>query len=376
MTIASATVRVDLSGTQRTPDYDILIGEEILAQAGEAIAQRVKSAKNCVIVSDSNVAPLYQKRLENALEKAGLKTLKTLVVPAGEASKNFAQVGELATGMLALGVDRKTLVCALGGGVVGDLAGFAASMVMRGIDFVQIPSTLLAMSDSSVGGKTGIDTPYGKNTLGAFYQPRLVIADVALLSTLPKRELLAGYAEVVKYGLIGDRIFFDWCKANGKKALTGDRQVLGESVRASCVAKAKIVAEDEREAGKRALLNLGHTFGHALESATGFGDVLIHGEAVAIGTIMAFRMAVRLGLCPQGDCDEVIAHFLDVGLPTMPPAFAYDIDRLIKLMAIDKKAESGEIALVLPHGIGNAVVHKNVNPDIIRMLWAEVLKKP
>jgi 3-dehydroquinate synthase len=245
--------------------------------------------------------------------------------------------------------------------------------VLRGIDFVQIPTTLLAQVDSSVGGKTGIDTPYGKNTIGAFYQPRLVLADVTMLDSLPEREMLAGYAEVVKYGLMLDRDFFNWCVTHGGQLLSADHEAQIHAVGYACAAKAKIVADDERETGSRALLNLGHTFGHALETATGFGSTLIHGEAVAIGTLMAFHLAVRLNLCPKQDYDEIRAHFDDVGLPLTPPPFAYNIDRLMELMASDKKAEEGNITMILPHGIGKAAVHKNVDPREIRALWKEVL---
>jgi 3-dehydroquinate synthase len=298
--------------------------------------------------------------------------LKTLVIPAGEGSKTFSQIDFLLKEMLSLGVDRKTLVIALGGGVVGDIAGFCASVALRGLDFVQIPTTLLAQVDSAVGGKTGIDTAFGKNTVGTFYQPRLVLADVTLLDSLSDREMRAGYAEVVKYGLISDRDFFAWCIDNGKRLLDGDSAAQVYAVGYCCEAKAKIVAADEREAGKRALLNLGHTFGHALETATGFGSTLIHGEAVALGILMAFRLAVGMWLCPQKDYDDVQAHFKVVGLPVKPPHFPYDIDRLMELMATDKKAEKGAITLILPHGIGQAVVHKNVAPGVIRAVWGEV----
>jgi 3-dehydroquinate synthase len=365
---------VNLSGTPASRSYDILIGENLLDNAGDAIASRL-GQRQCVLISDSNVAPLYQGKVEQSLSGAGHKLLKPLVVPAGEASKNLAQVGSLLEELLAGGVDRKTLIIALGGGVVGDIAGFTASIVLRGIDFVQVPTTLLAQVDSSVGGKTGIDTAYGKNTVGAFYQPRLVLADVSTLDTLPKRELPAGYAEVVKYGLIADRGFFDWCVDHGKEVIQDDKEAQVYAVEYSCAAKAKIVEEDEREAGKRALLNLGHTFGHALETATGFGDTLVHGEAVAIGTLMAFRLAVKMGVCPAKDYEDVHAHFKDVGLPLTPPRMAYDIDQLIALMGTDKKAEGGKITLILPHEIGDAVVHKDVKAETIRPVWNEVLGK-
>ena len=370
--LSENTVSVDFSGAASTPAYDIVIGQSILSEAATLIRARL-GKRRCVIISDSNVAPLYQAQVEATLVSGGHEVLKTLVIPAGEASKSFSQLESLLNDMLASGVDRKTLVIALGGGVVGDITGLAASLTMRGLDFIQIPTTLLAQVDSSVGGKTAIDTAYGKNTIGAFYQPRLVLADVMLLDTLPAREMRAGYAETVKYGLISDRGFFDWCITHGAQLLNGDHQAQVQAVGYSCQAKAKIVAADEREAGPRALLNLGHTFGHALETATGFGSTLIHGEAVAIGTLMAFRLSVRLGLCPPKDCDDIRAHFIAVGLPVTPPSFAYDIDSLMELMAKDKKALGGKITLILPHGIGKAIIHQDIDPREIRTLWKEVL---
>lgn len=366
-------VTVDFADAKPTPAYDIVIGQSILTEAGTLIRVRL-GVRRCVIITDSVVEPLYRARLEAMLVAGGHEVLATLVIPAGEANKNFAQLQPLLDKMLSAGVDRKTLVVALGGGVVGDMAGLAASLVMRGLDFVQIPTTLLAQVDSSVGGKTGIDTPYGKNTIGAFYQPRLVLADVSLLDSLTAREMRAGYAEIVKYGLIADEAFFRWCVAHGGKLLSGSPEAQIQAIGVSCATKARIVAEDEREAGKRALLNLGHTFGHALEAALGFGNLLVHGEAVAIGTLMAFRLSVRLGLCPAMDYDEVRAHFADIGLPLAPPAFAYDIDRLIGLMAQDKKAESGKITLILARGIGQAFVSNDVDKNEIRAVWEEFIK--
>lgn len=372
MTTPSSIVPVDLSETTLDRSYDIIIGENVIEDAAFLIESRL-GKRNCVVVSDSHVAPLYQELFESILSAGGHVVLKTLVVPAGEASKTFSQLEKLLTDMLALGIDRKTLILALGGGVVGDLAGLAASLAMRGLDFIQLPTTLLAHADSSVGGKTGIDTAYGKNTVGTFYQPRLVLSDVALLRTLPERELRAGYAEVVKYGLISDRSFFDWCKENGAKVLAGDSEAQAYAIKYSCAAKAKIVAQDEREGGQRALLNLGHTFGHALESATSFGSTLIHGEAVAIGSLMAMQMAMRMGLCPAKDYEGVRDHFAAVGLPLTPPPFAYDIDALIGFMAMDKKAENGNVTLVLPHGIGKSQIHKDVPRKEIAALWRDVL---
>ncbi|MFA5040484.1 MAG: 3-dehydroquinate synthase [Bdellovibrionales bacterium] len=370
--IPGKIVSVDFSSAPPKPAYDIVIGQSILAEAATLIRLRL-GTRRCVIISDSNVAPLYQARVEAVLSAGGHSILKTIVFPAGEASKNFSNLESLLNQVLALNVDRKTLIIALGGGVVGDITGLVASLVMRGLDFVQIPTTLLSQVDSSVGGKTGIDTPFGKNNIGSFYQPRLVLSDVTLLDSLTEREMRAGYAEIVKYGLLQDREFFNWCKTHGGQLLNGDHEAQIHAVGYACMAKAKIVADDEREAGRRALLNLGHTFGHALEAATGFGSTLIHGEAVSIGTMMSFRMAVNMGFCPKQDYDDVKAHFIDVGLCMAPPPASYDIDHLIELMKADKKAEDGKVTIILPHGIGNAIAHKDVATREISALWKEVL---
>ncbi|MDR3425378.1 MAG: 3-dehydroquinate synthase [Alphaproteobacteria bacterium] len=372
-------ITVDFAEAATSPSYDIVIGHSILTEAATLIRLRL-GARRCVIISDSIVEPLYGARLEAILVAGGHTVLDTLVFPAGEASKNFAQLHELLDNILTLGADRQTLIIALGGGVVGDLAGLAASLALRGLDLVQIPTTLLSQVDSSVGGKTGIDTACGKNTVGTFYQPRLVLADVTLLDSLPARELRAGYAEAVKYGLISDSAFFRWCVTHGGQLLNGDSESQIHAIGYSCAAKAKIVSADEREAGSRALLNLGHTFGHALEAATGFGNLLVHGEAVAIGILMAFRLSVRLRLCSMRDYDEIHAHFASVGLPTKPPSFDYDIPRLIDLMKQDKKAEGGDITLVLSRGIGQAFVCRDTdiraltNEDptgLITAVWRE-----
>jgi 3-dehydroquinate synthase len=351
--------------------YDILIGDNLLTEMGKLIAERL-GQRRCLIITDSHVAPLYQARLEAMLAAAGHKVMPTLIVPAGEASKDFATLQKVLEQILASGVDRKTLIIAFGGGVVGDLAGVAASLALRGLDFVQVPTTLLAQVDSSVGGKTGIDTAAGKNTVGAFYQPRLVVADMSLLDSLPRRELLAGYAEVVKYGLIKDAAFFSWCRANGGRLLGGDREAQIYAVSASCEHKARLVAADEREVGERALLNLGHTFGHALETATGYGHMLLHGEAVAIGTVMAFKLSAQLGYCPHAEAYEVRDHFAEAGLPVLPPKFDYNIDQLMALMAQDKKAENGKMVLILVRGIGQGFVARDVVAKDVRALWEDV----
>jgi 3-dehydroquinate synthase len=365
-------VRIDLSPSGAR-SYDVVIGDNLLATAGSLIAERL-GQRRCLIVTDRNVAPLHLKRLEAVLGAAGHAVLPSLTVAAGEGSKEYVTLQNLLDRILSSGVDRKSLIVALGGGMIGDLAGVAASLALRGLDLVQIPTTLMAQVDSSVGGKNGINTASGKNTVGTFYQPRLVVADVSLLDSLPHRELLSGYAEVVKYGLIKDAPFFDWCRAHGGQLLNGDRETQIYAVGASCEHKVRIVAADEREAGERALLNLGHTFGHALEAVTGYSQTLLHGEAVAVGMVMAFKLSVLLGLCPQAEASDVRDYLAEMGLPTSPPAFAYDIDRLMFLMAQDKKAQDGKLTLILAHGIRKAFIAHDVNFRDVHALWEETLK--
>jgi 3-dehydroquinate synthase len=340
--------------------YDIAIGPGLLAQAGMLIKE-IAGNRQLILVSDETVAQLYRPKLEAALAAAGIAAPPAVLVPAGEESKSLESYGRAAEGILALGVDRKTVILALGGGVVGDLAGFLAATLLRGIDFIQIPTTLLAQVDSSVGGKTGIDSAHGKNLIGAFHQPLLVIADTDTLMTLPSRELKAGYAEVVKYGLLGDLDFFEWLDEHGAAVLDGDAEAQVHAIAACCKAKADIVAADEREGGQRALLNLGHTFGHALEVECGFGHVLNHGEAVSIGMVMAFDLSVRLGMCPANDLMRMRAHLRAHGLPVSPPRdVPFQAHALIGRMQGDKKAEGGRLTFVLVNGIGQAFVAKDV----------------
>lgn len=352
------TIRVELGARS----YDILVGQGLLRDAGVLMAP-VLARPRVVVVSDETVAKLYLPVLEASLSQAGIACRK-IIVPPGERTKDFAHLEGVVEGLLEAGVDRQTTLVALGGGVVGDLAGFAAAIVLRGIDFVQIPTTLLAQVDSSIGGKTGIDTRHGKNLAGAVHQPKLVLADVAVLETLPRREVLAGYAEVVKYGLIRDPEFFAWCEENGAKVRDGDRAARIEAVAASCRAKARIVAADEREWGERALLNFGHTFAHALEAETGYSDELLHGEAVAIGMIMAFDLSRSLGFCSADDALRVRRHFEKIGLPTVPPlgrGRKWSPATLIAHMRHDKKARGGKLRFVLTHGIGRAVISTDVD---------------
>jgi 3-dehydroquinate synthase len=353
--------------------YDIVIGRGLMNRLGDLIKE-VAGDRPLVLVSDETVAALYRSKVEAALAAADLPIPQAVLIPPGEDSKSLAHYASTAEAILALGVDRKTVILALGGGVVGDLAGFLAATLLRGIDFIQIPTTLLAQVDSSVGGKTGIDSAHGKNLIGAFHQPLLVVADTDTLTTLPSRELKAGYAEVVKYGLLGDAEFFDWLEENGAHLLGGDPAAQVYAIKRSCEAKAAIVAADEREGGQRALLNLGHTFGHALEVESGFGHVLNHGEGVSIGMVMAFDLSVRLGYCQPNDLMRMRTHLRNHGLPVSPPR---DVDfephALIRRMRGDKKAERGRLTFVLVNGIGQAFVAKDVAQSIVETALTHAL---
>lgn len=350
--------------------YEILIGDNLVATAGSHIKQ-VLSGKKVIIVSDENVAPVWLERLLSSFSGIDV-SVHTLILPASETTKSFAHFEQLLNDILAFGIDRKTTLVALGGGVIGDITGFAASVLLRGIDFIQVPTTLLSQVDSSVGGKTGINTKFGKNLVGAFHQPRLVLADTGTLDTLPRRELLAGYAEVVKYGLIDDFGFFEWCESNASAVLDGDKEARRYAVLKSCQSKARIVAADEREQDQRALLNLGHTFGHAFEAETGYGSKLLHGEAVSIGCIQAFELSTQLGLCDTQEAMRVKKHFAQVGLRDSLSGLAdnsWTVDRLIGHMTKDKKAVDGRIKLILARGIGKSFVASDIAmPEIETVL--------
>lgn len=344
--------------------YDIAIGPDLLESVGERLAS-VAPGTRAAIVTDETVAALHLEAVEAGLkDRIGLAG--TIVLPPGEATKSFAQLEPLCEKLLELGVERRDSVIALGGGVIGDLAGFAASLIRRGVRLVQVPTTLLAQVDSAVGGKTGIDTPQGKNLVGSFYQPSLVVADTGVLETLSERQFRAGYAEVAKYGLLGDAAFFDWLEAHWSEIFSEPGAARREAIEKSCLMKAAIVAEDEREAGQRALLNLGHTFGHAIEAFAGYSDRLLHGEGVAIGMKLAFDFSEELALCPRADCERMAAHLEAVGLPTRieemgsPLPTAQD---LLALMAQDKKVEGGKLTFVLVRGIGHAYVERDVPMD-------------
>jgi 3-dehydroquinate synthase len=353
--------------------YPVLIGQGLTARAGELIAPMLKRAR-VAVVSDETVAGLHGEALAASLRAGGVQA-QMVVMPPGEQTKSFEGLAELSDKLLALGLDRGDMIVAFGGGVIGDLAGFAAAIYKRGIDFIQIPTTLLAQVDSSVGGKTAIDTLRGKNLIGAFHQPRLVLADLDALSTLPDRQMRAGYAEIIKYGLLGDFGFFEWLEANGPKLLAREPEALGRAVARSVEMKAEIVAEDEKEtSGRRALLNLGHTFGHALEAETGFGEALLHGEAVAVGCAMAFRFSSRLGLCGGQDALRAGAAVAGAGLPTRIADIAggpFAADRLVAHMAQDKKAEGGRLTFVLARGLGQAFVAKDVDAAEVRRFLVE-----
>jgi 3-dehydroquinate synthase len=347
--------------------YEVLIGRGLIERAGALIRPLLKRPR-VAVVSDQTVDALHGAALAAAFAAAGIEAHPAIVAP-GEETKSFAGLEALCDALLALELDRGDTIVAFGGGVVGDLAGFAAAILKRGVDFVQIPTTLLAQVDSSVGGKTAIDTPRGKNLIGAFHQPRLVLADLGALETLPRRELTCGYAEVIKYGLLGDRAFFEWLEANGAAVLALDDAALSHAVRRSVQMKADIVAEDERETGRRALLNLGHTFAHALEAETGYGEALKHGEAVGLGLALAFRFSARLGCCPGQDAERAARAIGAAGLPTRLADLAggpFCAEALVGHMAQDKKAEAGALTFILARGIGDAFVAKGVEAGAVR----------
>ncbi len=353
----SAVIGVSGAGFQ---PYEVLIGCGLLPELGERVAALAHG--RTVIVTDETVAALHGPAVLAALEAAGVRA-RLLTVPPGETSKSFAELERVIDRLLAFGLDRRDLIVALGGGVVGDLAGLAAALYMRGIDFVQVPTTLLAQVDSSVGGKTAIDTPRGKNLVGAFHQPRLVAADIDLLSTLPPRQLRSGWAEVLKHGLICDAAFFDWLAGEGAVGAAGDPDALTRAVVRSVEIKSAIVGQDEKEAGRRALLNLGHTFGHALEADLDFDEErLTHGEAVALGCALAFRFSAFTGVCPAGEAERAARVIAAAGLPTrLAEAGAFEVEALLARMAGDKKAEGGGLTLILARAIGDAFVDKAVD---------------
>jgi 3-dehydroquinate synthase len=357
--------------------YDIVIGRDVLKSLGSRVAA-LRPGVRTAIVTDRTVAKHWLEATEASLAAAGVPSARA-VVEEGEGSKSYAGIEKVSEALIAAKIERNDLVIALGGGVVGDLAGFAAAILRRGVDFVQVPTSLLAQVDSSVGGKTGINSPQGKNLIGAFHQPVLVIADTAVLDTLSPRQFRAGYAEVAKYGLLGDEAFFAWLENNHGDVFSGG-SAREHAIATSCRAKAAIVARDERETGERALLNLGHTFGHALEAATGFSDRLFHGEGVAVGMVLAAEFSAQLGKLSDADAARIKRHLAAVGLPTRLQDIAgfaqeglADADALMALMAQDKKVKRGKLTFILLEAIGRAVIAPDVDPALVRDFMARKL---
>jgi 3-dehydroquinate synthase len=364
------TLNVDLGARS----YDIRIGEGLVADAGNEIKGLLRRPK-VAIVTDENVAALHLATLETALNGQGITT-SALRLPAGEATKNWRALEQVVEWLLAEKIERDDVVIAFGGGVIGDLTGFAAAILRRGVRFVQIPTSLLAQVDSSVGGKTGINSPRGKNLVGAFYQPELVLADIGVLGTLSARDFIAGYGEVAKYGMLGDGAFFRWLEENGAALAAGDVEKRIYAVRRSCAMKAGIVARDELERGDRALLNLGHTFGHALEAATGYSDRLLHGEGVAIGCALAFEVSQRLGLCAQECPSRVRAHLRDMKMKVDLSDIAGelpDADGLLALMGQDKKVQDGKLRFILAREIGDSFVAEDVDLAVVKSVLTDAL---
>jgi 3-dehydroquinate synthase len=374
----SDSVTVDVALGERA--YDIVIGRDVLQSLGGRVAA-LRPGAHAAIVTDRNVAKHWLGKTEASLSQAGIATSR-IIVDEGEGSKTYAGLEQVSEALIAAKIERNDLVVALGGGVVGDLAGFAAAILRRGVDFVQVPTSLLAQVDSSVGGKTGINSPQGKNLLGAFHQPALVIADTAVLDTLSPRQFRAGYAEVAKYGVLGDEAFFAWLEASHADIFSGGA-AREHAIATSCRAKAAIVARDERETGERALLNLGHTFGHALEAATGFSDRLFHGEGVAVGMVLAAELSAELGMIGRSDAARVRHHLAEVGLPTHLQDIAgfaqeglADADALMALMAQDKKVKRGRLTFILLQAVGRAVIAPDVEPSRVRdFLQAKLARK-
>ena len=354
--------------------YEVRIGEGLIDGAGAEIAPFLRRRK-VAVVTDESVAALHLDRLVAALTAEGI-AVSTLALPPGEGTKGWPQFARCVEWLLEQKIERRDIVVAFGGGVIGDLVGFAAAVLRRGVRFVQIPTTLLAQVDSSVGGKTGINTAQGKNLVGAFHQPALVLADIGVLDSLPPRDFLAGYGEVVKYGLLGDAAFFDWLEGAGPTLAAGDRAARLRAVTRSVEMKAGIVERDETEEGERALLNLGHTFCHALEKATGYSDRLLHGEGVAIGCALAFELSQRLGLCPQEAPSRVRAHLKAMGMKTDIADIPGDLpgaERLLDLMGQDKKVIDGRLRFILARDIGQAFVADDVPGPVVLSLLQDAL---
>ena len=356
--------------------YDILIGHGLIKNSGQIIAPLL-SKNRVVVITDQNVAPLHLRSFESSMKSAGI-SVSSLVLPGGESTKSWKYLIRVVEWILEQKVERNDLVVALGGGVIGDLVGFAAATVRRGVQFAQIPTSLLAQVDSSIGGKTGINVSFGKNLVGAFHQPAIVIADTEALDTLPHRDFLSGYGEVAKYGLLGDEKFFRWLEENAASLIDGDVELRMEAIKRSCQIKAKIVENDEREYGERALLNLGHTFCHALEAVTNFSDILLHGEGVSIGCNLAFEVSSRLGLCPQEVPSRVREHYHSINVATdisQINGFVGNAGQIYDLMAQDKKVVNGVIRFILASDIGKAMVHENIDKALILEVLQQSLER-
>lgn len=357
-------------------DYEIKIGSGLLATSGEHITPHLKR-KKVAIVSDENVAAQHLEELQNGLRSQNIESV-VFTLPAGEQTKSWESIEATVEWLISQRVERDDVVIAFGGGVIGDLVGFAAAILRRGVDFIQIPTSLLAQVDSSVGGKTGINSPLGKNLIGAFHQPRLVLADIDVLQTLPDREFISGYGEVMKYGLLGDAQFFEWLENNALSMRSGNSAELVNAIFICCQMKSEIVSRDEKEHGERALLNLGHTFGHALEAATGYSDRLLHGEGVAIGCGLAFELSQRLGFCSQEEPSRVRAHLAAMGMKKDLKDISGDLpdaNGLVNLMMQDKKVQDGKVTFILAEGIGKAFVAKDVDMSIVRSVVQDALDK-
>jgi 3-dehydroquinate synthase len=354
--------------------YDIIIGSNLITKFNEFSGGFIKDGK-AFVITDVQVAKHHLEPLKASLEKSGIKVFP-IILPNGESTKNFEKLEFLLSEILSHQPERKTMLIALGGGVIGDITGFAASILLRGVQFIQVPTTLLAMVDSSVGGKTGINTKFGKNLIGSFYQPKLVLADIETLKTLPEREVLAGYAEVAKYGLLGDEKFFNELDSKiTSAAKIFDDEILTYIIEKSCIAKSEIVSQDEKEGGVRALLNLGHTFGHALEAGLGYDGRILHGEGVAMGMVLAFKFSEFLGLCEKGEAVKVENHFKKLGMKTsvkeLPKKFT--IDEMVGYMYQDKKVADGKLVFILAKRIGETFIKKDVlETDLREFLKSEV----
>ena len=356
--------------------YDIIIGHGLIKNSAPIITPFL-SQNRVVVITDQNVASLHLRSFESSMKLAG-GSVSSLVLPTGESTKSWKYLIRVVEWILDQKVERNDLVVALGGGVIGDLVGFAAATVRRGVQFVQIPTSLLAQVDSSIGGKTGINVSFGKNLVGAFHQPAVVLADTEALETLPRRDFLSGYGEVAKYGLLGDHKFFSWLEENAAALIDGDVERRMEAIKRSCQIKAKIVENDERENGERALLNLGHTFCHALEAVTNFSDILLHGEGVSIGCNLAFEVSYRLGLCSQEVPSRVREHYHSIKIATdisQINGFVGNAEQIYDLMAQDKKVVNGVIRFILASDIGKAMVHENIDKALILEVLQQSLER-